>query len=384
MTENIGQNTKLIVKRLPHPLITAVLVVSISHANAKTIVIEDQLPANLPAAPFANVAPTEPFGQLPALETDVLKKRIFELKKKQGAEQELLEAMTLLTGKTNPPSWCYDLASANARRGKIDAAIYWLQRAALEDECSAAAVEKNAAFREIVTDPRWGKMKTFLDETEKAWQQATYHRDVLTLPKGYNAATEIPLILGLHGYGSLPEDFSGDDHQKICDDLNVAFLSVSGSIPLGRNSFMWSAKFEDDWERICQAIKKTEPNIKVLPGKMVAIGFSQGGQLAGDLCAAYPLSFKGCIVMSPGSRSGNRLGDALKFGNNRAAGQHYFFSWISGEGGGPEIRSRDSKKMLEQAGAAVYLHEFPGKSHSFPDCYADYCSIALQVILKGR
>jgi hypothetical protein len=43
-----------------------------------------------------------------------------------------------------------------------------------------------------------------------------------------------------------------------------------------------------------------------------------------------------------------------------------------------------SKKMLEQSGAAVYLHEFPGKSHSFPDCYADYCSIALQVILKGR
>ena len=371
-------------KHFSRVLLVSLCFASITHANAETLVAEDPLPVNIPKVPFDLKAPNYEASEFAFLNIIGLKKRIGELRKKHGDDKELLEAMTLLAGKKIEPSLCYDLALANARVGDITMAFYWLQRAACEDECSMTDALTANAFVDLRNDPRWEKMKSFLKEAAKAWQEATFHRDVLTLPTGYDRKKEIPLILGLHGYGALPEDFSGEDHQKICDDLNVAFLSVSGSIPLGRNSFMWSAKFEDDWERILQAMKKFEPNIKVRPGNMITVGFSQGGQLAGDLCAAYPEHFRGCIVMSPGSRSSSRLGDALKFGNGHAAGQSYFFSWISGEGDGPKTRSRDNKKLLDAEGATVYLHEFPGKGHSFPNCYADYYSIAIQVILKGR
>jgi predicted esterase len=191
------------------------------------------------------------------------------------------------------------------------------------------------------------------------------------------------VVLGLHGYGSWPEDFTGADHQKICDDLDVAFFSLSGTIPLGRNSFMWSARHEDDWSRIQKALKRVEGQVVVKPGQIMAVGFSMGGQLAVHLTAAYPQEMAGCLAMSPGSRYPGRLAEVLQTGAAKREGQSVFLSWISAEGAGIKARSQEQAAVLEKHGVSSYVHEFPGKGHHFPRAYADYYGVALQVIRKG-
>ncbi len=272
----------------------------------------------------------------------------------------------------------------HAKTGSLEAAIALLQRAAHEQECTVEEVNDEASFDALRRDARWEKLRSFLEQSEAAWPQSSFSREVLTLPAGYDGQKELPLVLGLHGFGSIPEDFSGADLQKIADQLQIAFLAVSGKTALNRQSFMWSARFEEDWEHIEAAIQRSKKFLNMTPTKMMAIGFSQGGALAADLCAAFPQTFLGGIIMSPGSRHSGRLHQALAATSSSHDHQTYFFSWIQGEGEGTKKRSRESKEILEKHNAMVCIHEFPGKGHNFPPNYADYFSITLQVMLKQK
>lgn len=314
-------------------------------AWAETIVIESPLPPQLPQPPFD-----------------------FRAKAYEAKEKKSLIAS----------------ASESCATGDMDRAIDFLQRATIEEDVALSEIEQSAKLAPLRNDPRWPKLRKHISAVEAAWPQSTFTREILTLPTGYDGKKELPLVLGLHGFGSWPEDFSGADHQIIADALGVAFLSISGKTPLNRQSFMWSARYEDDWKHIEAAIKRAEKHLRIAPGQMMAMGFSQGGQLAVDICAAHPQQFLGAIVMSPGSRHGSRLSEALATASGGHARQCYFLSWISGEGEATKQRSRDSKVLLEKQGATVIIHEFPGKGHEFPRAYADYFSLALQVMMKKR
>lgn len=311
--------------------------------HAEMIVIEPTPPQNFPAPPFAQL--------------------------KTEAQE-------------GPKTTAVRRAAAHIVKGQLDQALAQLQSAALEQDGLLEEISTAAEFQPLRSDKRWDQLKSYLTAVEKAWPKSKYSRDVLTLPAGYDGKKALPVVLGLHGFGSVPEDFSGTDHQKICDDLGVAFLAVSGTVPLGRQSFMWSARYEDDWLHCQAALKRAEKHLRINDRQLVAIGFSQGGQLAADLCAAYPEKFRGCVVMSMGSRYASRLPDALATKSEGTAKQRYFFSWIQGEGESTKLRSRESIALLEQHHATVFRHEFPGKGHHFPRAYDDYFAIALQVILK--
>lgn len=277
-----------------------------------------------------------------------------------------------------------DAAVQHAKAGSLEATIALLQRAAHEQECTVEKVKGEASFDALRSDARWEKLRFFLEQSEAAWPQSSFSREVLTLPAGYDGKKALPLVLGLHGFGSIPEDFSGSDFQKIADQLQIAFLAVSGKTALNRQSFMWSARFEEHWEHIQAAIQRSRKLLKIAPNKMIVIGFSQGGALAADLCAAFPQTFLGGIIMSPGARHSGKLSQALAATSDSHDHQTYFFSWIQGEGEGTKQRSRESKEIIEQHNAMVCIHEFPGKGHNFPPNYADYFSITIQVILKRK
>ena len=357
--------------------------------SAKTVVKEAPLPSNMPAATISVEVPVADSELVKKWQLESLNRAQIEalVKSCDDKKNQVVDAIAMLTWLVEKQE-CADLflevAARNAEAKNVEAAWYWLQRAARENECDAGEIQSDPRFASLIADTRWQTGKSFLLSCAEIWKSSGFYRDVLTLPSNYDGKKAIPLVLGLHGFGSQPEGFSGDDHQKICNDLNVAFLSVSGSIPIGRNTFMWSASYENDWQHIQQAIKRHGDEVTILHGKISAIGFSQGGQLAADVTASHPEQLCGCIVMSPGSRYGNRFREALEKGGKNSRPQTYFFSWISGEGDGPKIRSNEMVKMLGATKAHAYRHEFPGKSHSFPRGYADYFSIALQVILEGK
>lgn len=347
--------------------------------RSKTTTMEAELPKSLPAVVYEINLPTVKDAGWAMAEAPQQVRRFLAAK---NSDVEKIEVLTWWAGKAERPDFLFDLAARCARAGQADAAIHWLQRAAREDLCDVAELLSDERFATLKNDERWPKLLDFLRACEASWQETSFYRDVLTVPQSYDGKSPIPLVIGLHGYGSLPEDFAGADIQKICDVQNIAFLAVSGRRPLGRNSFMWTESFEKDGKHIDEAVERARPHLKVAKGRMVAMGFSQGGQLAAEITAAFPQHYRGCVSMSPGSRFLDGLVGRLEKVPISLAGQQYFFSWISGEGPRPKERVQAWCPVLEKQNATVYQYGFPGKGHNFPRNYEDYFSISLQVILR--
>ena len=357
----------------------ALVWLGLSHAWGVTKVIEAPLPDDLPAKVENIAAPVVMAQSWTGAEA---KAKVREFLKADHSEEEKIAVLTWWAGQAERQDFLVDLARRCAVAGRLDECIFWLQRAAHEDVCDPGELENEPDFAPLLKDARWPKLKAFLRECEARWQQTTFYRDVLTLPTDYDGKTPIPLVVGLHGYGSVPEDFAGADFQKICDAQHIAFLAVSGRRPLGRHAFMWTESFEKDRQHIEQAMLRSLQHLQVAPGRTVAAGFSQGGQLATELAAAQPNKYRGCLSMSPGSRYASELLSRLKQTNASLTGQQYFFSWISGEGRGPAQRVKEWRPALEQRNARVYEYEFPGKGHEWPRHYEDYFAISLQVLLR--
>jgi predicted esterase len=348
---------------------------------AKTVVIESTLPDAWPDEVLKLAAP-EVVKQLWGKEEAAKKVREF-LAADHPAEKKI-EVLTWCSGVVERPDFLMELAALCAKAGQIDRSFYWMQRAAREDVCEVAEIESDGDFAVLVKDSRWFQFKEFLQACESQWQQSSFYRQVLTLPASYDGQSPIPLVVGLHGFGSLPEDFSGADFQRISDAQGIAFLGVSGRRALGRHAFMWTESFEKDLQHIEQAIRRCGPLLKVAPGRSVAIGFSQGGQLAAEIAAAQPNQYRGCLSMSPGSRYPSALVERLAASQASRSGQRYFFTWISGEGSGPKNRAQIWRTALEKRDAIVHEYEFPGKGHQWPRNYEDYVAITLQVLLGEK
>jgi predicted esterase len=355
-------------------------------AAAKTVTVNETPPMITAEPPFKMEAPIVSASVAKLWSAEVVGTELSSKVRKFIAgdhpAQEKIDVLAWWAGRAEQPDFFVELASRHAVLGQIDQAIYWLQRAGEEDGLDVADLEADEGLAKVRVDPRWAKLKPYLQACEAEWQKSSYFLQILTLPEKYDGKSPIPLVIGLHGFGSVPEDFSGADHQRLSDSLGVAFLSVSGRLPLGRNSFMWSGDFALDWKHIETAIARTRSDLTPALGKMVAIGFSQGGQLAAEITAAHPQHFRGCVSMSPGSRFASGMADRLGKAPTSLAGQQYFFSWISGEGSGPKQRVLSWRPVLEKQKAQVYQYEFPGKGHTFPRNYEDYFAITLQVILR--
>lgn len=56
----------------------------------------------------------------------------------------------------------YDLACDYALAGKLDAAVYWLQRSALDEGVDAKWAEQDGDLERIRKVPRWAKIALYL------------------------------------------------------------------------------------------------------------------------------------------------------------------------------------------------------------------------------
>lgn len=344
----------------------------------KTIVNEAELPQSLPPVTFDIVAPVV---KETGWSQEQAAQKVRQFLAAKNSDHEKIEVMTWWAQRAERSDFLFDLAARCAKAGQRDAAIYWLQRAAREDVCDVADLSVDERFIDLKKDKRWTPLLEFLRACEARWQETSFYRDVLTLPERYDGKSEIPLVIGLHGYGSVPEDFTGADFQKICNEQNIAFLGVSGRRPLGRHAFMWTESFEKDREHVENAIMRSHQHLKIASKRMLVIGFSQGGQLAAELAAFQPQQYRGCLSMSPGSRYASGLIERLR-SQSSLVGQRYFFTWIQGEGSGPSERVQAWRPALEQKQAIVHEYAFPGKGHEWPRNYEDYFAITLQVLLR--
>jgi predicted esterase len=196
----------------------------------------------------------------------------------------------------------YNLACYCARTGRKEEALYWLQAAALEEGVDFPHAARDDDLKPLHRDDRWPSVRAFLEACTRYWEANGKGETVLVLPSGYEKGTPLPVVVWLHGLGSWPGDFVGEDCQKWADDLGVAFLGVSGTLPKGPRSFVWAEEPERDAKRIGAALAEVADRLTAKPGHLIALGFSQGAQVGLEVAVRHPEQYAGAIVMSPGTR----------------------------------------------------------------------------------
>ncbi len=151
----------------------------------------------------------------------------------------------------------YNLACWQALAGDKEAAFYWLQEAALRDGVDAAWADQDSDLDSLRLDPRWPRIAAFLGQCNAYWASSGRHSISLVLPEGYKPGTPIGAVVGLHGLGAEPNGFVDKSYQDFANDLNMAFIGVSGIVPRGPRSFVWSEDAVRDAEQIRRSSRKS-------------------------------------------------------------------------------------------------------------------------------
>lgn len=259
-------------------------------------------------------------------------------------------------------------------------AFFWMQRWAREEGGDWELWEQEKEFEPLRQQPQWPQMRRYLQACERIWQESDYSRVCVTWPAGYDGKERLRWVMGFHGFGSCPEDFQGEDFQRLSDAQRLAIIGVSGRRVLGRNSMMWTEDFAKDCAHVAKALAAVRERANLRREGGILVGFSQGGQLATELAAAWSNQVALCVAMSPGSRFPSELRQRLAKNASSLVHQRYFFSWISGEGSGPKQRVDDWWSSLQERGARCDVHVFPGKRHSWPPRYEDYFAVVWQLV----
>lgn len=258
----------------------------------------------------------------------------------------------------------YDLACFYALLGRVDNAIYALQMAAATEGVDVAWSTQDTDLESVHNDPRWANLLVYLRRTERYWSNTELSKTSVILPKNYDGKSPIPVMIGLHGYGSSPDGFVDDAYQSIADRLNVAFVAVNATETVGPNSFQWSEDVEKDREHV-EKVLKGIPDLVPDRTKIGLFGFSQGGFVAIAMAARYPNDYRGALIMSPG---GNSTPDITEYPRDpKHSQQQYFVTVGAGEAYGNVIIARAFDRSLNDIGAPHELKVYPDMSeHSFP------------------
>lgn len=329
-----------------------------------------------PAPPLELTPPPAPpakYGEhdLKALDGDTLRANAFD----RYQEGQLEDAIQLqhwgVLAKDGGGEGQYNLACFYALAGKVEAAFYWLQRAAKDEGVDAAWAAEDADLEVLRADARWAKVVEHLRAWNAWWEKSGRRVTLLVVPKGVSNEQPVPAVVGLHGFGSHPRDFAdGEEYQALADRLGVAFVGVSGTVPIGPKTFRWAEDPAQDAARVASALAEVKNLVTITPGAVVLIGFSQGAQVAAELAARDPAAFAGAIVLSPGSREPVRLAEATKA--DAHAGRGFVVRVGAGEHPSNVAQADEVARALRALGCRVDEHAYEGMDeHTFPPDYLE-------------
>jgi len=132
--------------------------------------------------------------------------------------------------------------------------------------------------------------------------ESFYYR--VKFPEGFNPPTEVPVLIGLHGYGSSPDNFI--KIWGLIDNPNFIYVVPQAPYPIGEDAFSWyrGDQGTEEWGHslllagnyvlaLVEQIKLEYPVSDVY-----IFGFSQGGCLALYTGLSEPELFKAVIPAS--------------------------------------------------------------------------------------
>ncbi len=252
----------------------------------------------------------------------------------------------------------YNLACFESRLGRAESAFYWLQEAAVKEGVDSEWAQEDPDLQLLRNDRRWSKVSSFLSKYQRYWENTAVEDHCLILPTGHSGGP-LPVMVWLHGFGDRAESYLFPESQQLADDLQIAFLSVSGTRPLGPTKFAWDGDPDRNQKRVDEAFAKFADRLKPEQGKVALGGFSQGGMVAGEFAARDPNRYSGAMIMSPG-------GFEVSVGSLKLAPQHrnQFIVCLCGGAEHPSTvaNTREYAQWYRSAGAEVTEPAYPGMS----------------------
>ena len=261
----------------------------------------------------------------------------------------------------------YNLACFESRVGNYLSAFYWLQEAGLKEGVDTEWAQQDPDLDRLRRDPRWKPVLAFLVNCEAYWAQSGVDDHCLMLPTGYQGQP-IPVMVWLHGMGDRAASYLDPELQAMADRLQIAFVSVSGTHAKGPASFTWSDDMQANRKRIDEAFAKFASKLKPQEGQIALGGFSQGGQVAGELAARDPQRFSGALIMSPG-------GFDMDLDSISTSPEHGRQAVVcvcgAGEHRGNVALTRAYAQWYKSAGSRVVHKSYPGMDYHglVPDYY---------------
>ena len=274
--------------------------------NAAVAAANDNLenvagPIEKPAPPFTITRPGPQPVPLPDFDLEEYNALELTMAARQSIEQQKpgLAAIFQRWAVEKGSDQYYNLACYESLSGRVDESIYWLQEAGLKEGVNVEWSQEDSDLENLRDDPRWDRVLSFLKQCGRYWAASDTDDHQLVLPANYDGQP-IPVMVWLHGMGDRAESYVFEELQPIADEHRVAFVSVSGTVVNGPTSFSWADSMQKNEQRIDAALAKFADKLKAKEGQIALGGFSQGGQVAGELAAKRPERYSGALIMSPG------------------------------------------------------------------------------------
>ncbi|MCA9141951.1 MAG: alpha/beta fold hydrolase [Planctomycetaceae bacterium] len=262
-------------------------------------------------------------------------------------------------------SGLYNLACYYSLADNVEGALYWLQMAAAKEGVDADWALRDSDLVNVRRDSRWNQMNQFLRQYNRYWQGSDHNETTLILPAGYQRSEALTAVVGLHGMGSRARHFVEDSFQELADSMHVAFVGVSGTVPRGPATFVWSEDPQLDLARIDAALAEVSDRLTVASGKVILFGFSQGAMMAAEIAARHPDRFAGALAMSPGGNGDPTTGSLGRLPAH--AKQGYVCVCGADEHPGNVAMTKQYADDMRQLKARVEHHPYPNVAeHSFP------------------
>jgi predicted esterase len=336
--------------------------------------IDRYTPGEKPKPPLELSAPPAP--SVPLDGQDLQKAGVHELQaeaKDAASRGEFAKAVQLQHwAVVRAGSGQYDLACYYARNNQAEAALYWLQEAGLKEGVDVDHARQDEDLQGLRKDRRWNRIVAYLNACNQYWAKNGPAKTVLVLPKRYRKGTELTAVVWLHGLGSHPDDFVNEEEcQEFADEMNVAFIGVSGTEPRGPNSFVWAEDPVRDAQRIDDALKEVGDRVTVKPGHLITMGFSQGAGVGLEVAVRAPERFAGSIVMSSGCQRPLHLDAVVP--SPQLARRGFVLTCGAQEAPGNVQQTKDGARWLREKAKTtkVVLKLYPQVSeHSFPPDFA--------------
>lgn len=342
---------------------------------------------NMPQPPLNLAAPAAPAAELDQLDLTQVEPPDLRSLAEQYYNHQLFQAAIQCQYQSviRADTGRYNLACFYARAGDIAGALYWLQECARLEDSNAAWASRDGDLVAVRKDPRWPELLNYLRAYQKYWETSEHSETALVLPHEMPADRTLPLFIGLHGLGHRAQGFVDPAmYQPLADEMGVAFLAVSGTLPRGKHSFVWSEDLSRDLKRIDAALAEVADRITPAEGKVVLFGFSQGAMLAAELAARHPDRFAGAIVLSPGSQTDvQTAAENYPLEKMRRLG----IVVVCGDGEHPQTieRTKHYTNFFTSVEARVWSKIYPGmNTHSLPPDYREKLPVWGKFILDPQ